>query len=260
MAQPLLRIPEQEVQCEVRPAISRFLAIALTALLLLASGCARSPEAQKARRLERGDRYTRAERYREAVLEYRNVLRLEPDHARALRRLGFAHFQLGEMGQAFRALLRAQALEPENPEVRIKLGTIYLVGGRAQEARAQAEAALEQEPRSLEALLLWSAAATTRDEIEAALGRLEGMGSDFGGLAKYHLTPGSLHLRRQDARRATGPFREAVAREPRSVEAQVARGHVLLTQSDVAGAERAFTAAAELAPAGSAGRKSRAFS
>ena len=76
-----------------------------------------------------------------AMLEYRNVLRPEPDHPRALRRLGFAHFQLGEMGQAFRVLLRAQALEPSSVEVRIKLTTICLVGGRAQEARAQAEAA-----------------------------------------------------------------------------------------------------------------------
>ena len=136
MAQPLLRIPEQEVQRHVTPAISGFLGIALAALLLLAPGCARSPEAQKARHLERADRHARIERFREAVLEYRNDLRLEPDRARALRHLGFAHFQLGEMGQAFRVLLRAQAFEPDHPEVRIKLGTIYLVGGRPHDARA----------------------------------------------------------------------------------------------------------------------------
>ena len=137
--------------------------------------------------------------------------------------------------------------------------TMAGIRSRPHDAWAQAEAALEKEPRSLEALLLWSAPVTTREEIEPALGRLEGVGGDFGGLARHHLTLGSLHLRRQDASRAAGAFREAVAREPRSVEAHVALGHFLLTQNDVAGAERAFKTAAGLAPVGSAGRKSRAF-
>ncbi|MBI1958470.1 MAG: tetratricopeptide repeat protein [Candidatus Rokubacteria bacterium] len=114
----------------------------LTLLMVLAAGYARSPEARKARHLERGDRYVKAEKYRDAIIEYRNVLRIEVTNAAAIRQLGLAHFQLGEMGQAFRFLLRAQELEPDNAEVRLKLASIYLLGGKPDEARAQAEAVL----------------------------------------------------------------------------------------------------------------------
>src|SRR5688572_25415104 len=49
----------------------------LLVALVVAAGCARSPEAQKARHLERGDKHFAREQYREAVIEYRNVLRIE---------------------------------------------------------------------------------------------------------------------------------------------------------------------------------------
>jgi tetratricopeptide (TPR) repeat protein len=83
---------------------------ALLVLLVLLGGCARSPEARKARHLERGDGYFKAEKYREAILEYRNALRIEGTHGHATRQLGFAHYELGELGQAYRYLLKARDL------------------------------------------------------------------------------------------------------------------------------------------------------
>src|SRR5215470_6145342 len=78
--------------------------------LLVVAGCSRSPEAQKARHLERGDKYVAREQLREAILEYQNVLRIDPTNARATRQLGLAHYRLGELAQAFRYLLKAQEL------------------------------------------------------------------------------------------------------------------------------------------------------
>src|SRR5438105_15529760 len=89
------------------------------------TGCARSPEAKKARHLERGDRFFAKEQYREAILEYRNVRRIESANVRAVRQLGIAHFELSEMGQAFDYLRKARELEPNDLEVRTKLGTIF---------------------------------------------------------------------------------------------------------------------------------------
>src|SRR4030095_247612 len=98
--------------------------------LLAMAGCSRSPEAQKARHLERGDKYAAREQYREAILEYRNVLRLEPANARAMKQLGLFYNQLGEYAQALRFLLKAQELTPDDSEVRLKLGGVYLLGGK----------------------------------------------------------------------------------------------------------------------------------
>lgn len=62
-------------------ATALFMAVVLT----LSAGCARSPEAKKARYLELGDRYFRQEQFREAVIEYRNALRIDGDNLQALR-------------------------------------------------------------------------------------------------------------------------------------------------------------------------------
>jgi tetratricopeptide (TPR) repeat protein len=122
--------------------------------LLVVAGCSRSPEAQKVRHLERGDKYALQEKYREAVLEYRNALKFDPNNARAIKQLGLAHHHLGEMAQAFPYLLKAQGLTPDDLDVRLKLGTIYILVGKRQEAREEASFVLEKQPKSLDALAL----------------------------------------------------------------------------------------------------------
>ncbi len=86
----------------------------LVVSMILAAGCARSPEAQKARYLTLGDKYFEKGRYREAILEYRNAVRLEATNPHAIRHLGLSHFQLGELDPAFRFLLKAKELDPDN--------------------------------------------------------------------------------------------------------------------------------------------------
>lgn len=222
--------------------------------LMVAAGCARSPEAQQARHLGRGDRYFGREQYRDAIIEYRNVLRIEPTNVRALQQLGFAHYQLGETGQAFRYLLKAQQLSPENLDVRLKLGAIYLLGHRPAEAREEATYVLEKAPKNLEALLLLAGAASAPGEADVAIRRLEEARADLGDRAKLHLALGTLYLRKQDPAAAERAFRDAVVREPQSAEAHMALGSFYLDRRDIALAEREFTTAADLAPIGSPAR------
>src|SRR5438093_12465416 len=73
--------------------------ILLLTVLVAVTGCSRSPEAKKARHLERGDKYFSKAQYREALIEYANVLQLDQANARAIRQLALAHYQLGQMGQ-----------------------------------------------------------------------------------------------------------------------------------------------------------------
>ena len=79
--------------------------VLLLVSLVSAAGCARSPEAKKARHLERGDKYFARGHYREAVIEYWNVLRFERNNPHAIRQLGLAHYEVGQPAQAFRYLL-----------------------------------------------------------------------------------------------------------------------------------------------------------
>ena len=233
---------------------SRGWTMLLALALVLAAGCSRSPEAQKAHYLERGDKYAAKEQYREAVLEYRNVLRLDPANPRAMRQLGIAHYQLGEPGQAIRYLLKAQELTPDDIQVRVKLGGLYLLAGKRNEAREEVAFVLGKEPTNLDGLALLADLSTSPEEIDATLRRLEEARSRLEGRAKFHLALASLYLRKQEVPRAERALQEAVAREPKSVEAHSFLASFYLARRDVAQAEREFKIAAELAPAGSPAR------
>jgi tetratricopeptide (TPR) repeat protein len=223
-------------------------------IALVLAGCARTPEAKKARHLERGDRYFKQEQYREAILEYRNALRIDQKNATAIRQLGLAHYQLGQVGVAFRYLLQAEQLEPDNTDIRLKLANIYMFGGRPDDASALVDEVLKKEPNNLDALVLSAAGANTPNEIDAAIRRLQAAPPQLGATAKLHLALAGLHLRRQDPASAERELREAVAREPKSVEAHAALGNLHVSRKEMADAEREFKTAAELAPLGSPAR------
>ena len=153
--------------------------------LLLLIGCARSPEAQKARYLERGDQYAATEQYREAIIEYANVLRFDRDNARATRQLPV--YQLGELAQAYRYLLKAKEQAPDDPELRLKLGSIYLLGGRRDEARPEALTMLAKAPNNLDALALLADTSTTPEDVDAAIRRFEEQPPTGGKIGRAHV-------------------------------------------------------------------------
>jgi tetratricopeptide (TPR) repeat protein len=226
----------------------------LIVTLLVVAGCSRSPEAQKARHLERGDKFAAREQHQEAILEYRNVLRLDPANARAIRQLGLSHYSLGEGPSAFRYLLKAQQLTPDDHEVRLKLGRIYLLVGKREEAHEEAGAVLSKEPNNFDALALLADSSTSPKEVDATIGLLEGQRATLGDRAKFYLALGVLYFRKQDLPGAERAFQEAVAREPKSLEAHSLLGSLYLAKRDRAQAEREFKVAADLAPIGSAAR------
>lgn len=224
--------------------------VSLTALVAVA-GCARSPEAQKARHLERGDKHFVRQQYREAIIEYRNALGFEPANVQAIHQLGLAHYQLGELPQAFGYLQKSKALDPANLDVRQKLATIHLLGGQPAEALQETAIILDKDAKNLDALALFAGAARTPQEISTAIRRLEAARRDFTDRAKLHLALGSLYLRQKALGKAENAFKDAVAREPKLVETHLALGNFYESKPDLAQAERALKAAAELGPTGS---------
>src|SRR5439155_840116 len=84
---------------------------------------------------------------------------------------------------------------------------------------------------------------TTPEEVDATVERLEAARATLGDRAKLHLTLGVLYARKQDLPRAERAFQEAVAREPKSVEAHSLLGSFYLSKRDSAQAERETTEA-----------------
>jgi tetratricopeptide (TPR) repeat protein len=217
-------------------------------LVLSVAACAWSPEAKVARHLERGDKYFAQQKYKEAIIEYKNVLQIESKNGHAFQQLGFAHYALGEMGLAMPYLATAKELDPENPGIRIKLATILLLSGKPEEARQETDFILGKDPKNFDALVLSAGLAREPDEVKAVIERFQELESEFGDRGKFHLVLGELRLRNKNLVNAESAFKEALAREPGSIDAHLGLSAIYLSQGDVAQAEKELLAAANLAP------------
>ena len=223
----------------------RGLIIAL-AFLLTSSAC--STEAQKKRHLERGEEYFGEEQYQEAIIEFLNVIQLDENDRVANQRLGLALYNTGQLGPAFRYLQRAAELNPNDTEVRVRLATIYRYSGQIEEAREEAGAVLQDDPKNLDALTVFADTASSPGEIEGAMRRLENARSEHEADARFHLARGVLFIRQQEMDEAEAAFQEAADREPESPAGHLALGTFYLVTNDFTKAATEFDQAAEIAP------------
>ena len=227
-------------------------AIAILIALLSISTSACSTESKIQRHMERGDAYLEEGKHQEAIIEFLNVIQLDPDHREATARLGVALFDTGQFGPSFAYLQRAVEFDSENADVRVKLGTIYLLRGMREEAREEAGAVLDRDATNLDALTVYADTASSTGELDGAIRRLENARTEHEARAKFHLALGSLHFRKGDVDTAENHFQEAARREPDSPSAHLALGTFYLAKRDLDNAEAEFNKAAEAAPVRSA--------
>jgi protein O-GlcNAc transferase len=142
------------------------------------------------------------------------VLRRDPAQARALHLLGLIMHRRGNPHGALDLLLRAQALAPDDPEIRNDLGISFATSGRLAEAEEQYRHALKLKP----------------------------------GFAQALSNLGELMVRRGDLASAVEYYREAVAARPELAVAHYNLGSVSFALGDTVTAESALTRALELAP------------
>ena len=222
---------------------NRQLAVALLSVALVA-GC--SAEARKARHLERGDGYFAEKQYREAVLEYGNVVAIEPTNIHANGRLGLSHLELGEFAPAFRHLSIARQGAPDDVAVRLKLGTLYLLSRQIDEARAEADAVIAVEPANFEALILQAQTAASLEERTHSLETLEGLRDQFDNRAQYHWALADLKAKGGEPEAAERELLLAAEKDPTSVQAHVIVGALHSSKQDFDNAEASFRSAVEL--------------
>jgi tetratricopeptide (TPR) repeat protein len=214
--------------------------------LLLGAGC--SKQAKLERHLTRGNAYFKARKYTQAEIEYRNALRLQPDHPTAIRNLGLVYYEQGRWPLALAALQAARDQATNDLEVRLKLGNSLLIASRFKEARAEAVFVLSQQPTNDDALILLADSSTGTNDVADARQRLENLRAQAATRPGFHVAWGMLCVRRQDYAQAEAAFREALKLDPQSSPAYMGLGAVYLLQNDLKQAGEAYRIAASLAP------------
>jgi tetratricopeptide (TPR) repeat protein len=194
----------------------------IVVLLTGAVACSGDPESAKRAYMESGDRYFQQKKYREAIVEYRNVVRLDPRSGEARRQLATSYLHTGDPLNALREQVRAADLLTSDARVQVEAGNMLLLVGRFEDAKARAQQALALSPRDVRAQILLGNAHAGLKEFDWAIKEIEeALKLDPERTATY-ANLGTLQLLRGDRKAAEETFRAAVARNPSSVPAQLA--------------------------------------
>ena len=218
----------------------------VAATALIATGC--TPQARKARHLAKADKFFAADQYPQAEVEYLNVAKLDPNDAHTAARLGQIYFDEGRTVRAYQFLAKAKALEPDNLQVRSKLGFLSLSVGSTKEARDEALAILEKDPNFPEAAFLLAETGRTPKDAEAVRQRLDKLVQQTGVTAGTEIGYGTLDFLAANFPSAEQHYSRAQALETNSVGAHYALGILYWTMNDTTNADRALLKAAENSP------------
>src|ERR1700730_1902175 len=215
-------------------------------LAIASSGCSQQGETKEAH-LARAKDSLAAGQYDKAEAEYREVLRVDPADAVALRDLGIMYHDQGQLPQAAPLLTKAAELLPDEPDLQVKFGQNLLLQGQYDQAREAALRALDKQPGREAALMLLANTAVGLKDVDETRKLIQDLRQKDQDRPGYHLALEVLALAQKDQARAESEFDAALELDPKSALAHSALANLYWVRNDLKAAEQAFKAAADLA-------------
>ncbi len=227
---------------------TRVLLGGLTVWLAVGLGCAGNPEQQRREYFESGNALMAQNKTADAIVQYRNAIRVDPKFGEARFKLAEAYDLTGDLRRAGQEYVRAADLLPDNIDAQIKVGTLLLVSRRFEDAKARAEKALKIDPRNIDAqILLGNATAGTRD-VDGAIKEFEEAIALAPNDSRGYTSLGAVQLAKGQAAEAEQLFRKAVEVQPDAVAARLALANFLWSANRRPEAEVVFGEALKLDP------------
>ncbi len=127
---------------------SSALRLALVLLASLSFTACKSDQEKREQFLVQGQEYAETEQHREAVIEFKNVLKIDPNDSAAHFGLAASYIALKQGRDAYWEFSETVRLDPSNVEARLSLGALALIARDFEQAEAQANAVAELEPEN----------------------------------------------------------------------------------------------------------------
>jgi len=225
-----------------------FVAIAAAVLLSFSTACSQDPEVLKRQHVQAGDRFAADGKHAEAILEYRNAIRLDVQFGEARSKLSTSYEAVRDLPSALREAVRAADLMPDTVEAQLRAGSLLLRARQFPEARARAVSALAKAPRNPVALVLLGNALAGLKDMDAAIEQVERAIDEDPQLALSYANLGALQVAKGDRDAAESAFRRAVDAEPGSALAHMSLANFLWSAGRLEEAERELTIALDIEP------------
>ena len=183
----------------------------------------------------------------EAIIEYRNAIRIDPQRGDVRLKLADAHLENRNATGALREYVRAADLLPGDKTAQLKAGAILLMAGAFEDAKARAQKALEIEPSNIDALILLANAKAGLKDLDGALSQYQEAAA-LDPNDRVYAGMGTIQLARGQTAEAEASFKKAVEVAPKSLNARLALANFLWASRRTEEAERELKSALEIDP------------
>ncbi len=230
-------------------------AVSLTVGLVLFTsgwGCTQmSAEEKKAEHLSRGQGYFAEEKYREALIEYKNVVQIDPKDAGAHYQLALIHMKLGGMTDlqaAFGELAKTVDLDPSNQDAQIKLSEFYLLARQPEKARQHADIVLASSPQDPKGHLLRGRSLIIEKEFNQGVEEFQQAIELDSDNVNTYIDLAKAYIGMKDTDAAFDALNQGLANHPKSLEIILALGDIYLVTGKSEEAEAQYLKALEIDP------------
>ncbi|MBY8978151.1 tetratricopeptide repeat protein [Rhodobacteraceae bacterium NNCM2] len=139
-------------------------ALALAFLLVACD----SPEERVEKHYQSGLELMEQGEFNKAVLEFRNAIQIDEDHAPSHYQMGLIYENRNNLPEAYRRYLKVVDLEPDNIDARIKLVRLFMVDGSPGRALTEIEVINRLDPNVAEVHALLAAIKIGQNDLPAA--------------------------------------------------------------------------------------------
>ena len=120
------------------------LVLGLAAAFLTA--CSHDPNVRKQKYFESGERYYAKGKYREAIIQYRNAVDVDPNFGSAHYQLAQAYLKLQDLQHAYAELSRTLELQPDNYKAHADITNLLVLSDSLKDAQAHVEILQQKQP------------------------------------------------------------------------------------------------------------------
>jgi Flp pilus assembly protein TadD len=184
----------------------------------------------------------------EAITQFRDALKIDPNYVEAYDNLGSALVKKGHITEAIEHFEKAIELQPAYSEAHYNLGNALLQKGRADDAISEFHEALKINPSYAEAHYNLGSALLDKGEIEGAMSEYRKAVTLKPDDAEAHMNLGDALLQLGQVDDATAEYRKAISIRPNYADAYNNLGLVYAQQRQVDEAKAQFQKAIQLDP------------
>ncbi len=139
---------------------------------LILAGCS-TPEEKRADYFKRGMEYVDKGKLKSAVIEFKNVIQIDPKYGPGHYQLALCDIKLGRFGEALSELRKTIDVDPANRDARIKLIQFLILAKQNEEAKKHIDYLLKKNSSDVEALVLKSTLDIKNGKLDDAIATLK---------------------------------------------------------------------------------------